>query len=127
MISACSAMAGAFAITSDKAKSMGNPFKAPQRRKALVFWLAVWLVLGLAVGLRLGLAVGLMDRLAAAAVTSRRYVVFLLCSRRHLPFRLGLFLDWAVTAGLMRYSGPAYQYRHRELQHWLRQHPPDLP
>jgi hypothetical protein len=48
--------------------------------------------------------------------------------RWHCPhniggFRLGLFLDWAVTAGLMHYSGLAYQYRHRELQHWLRQHP----
>ncbi|MER5411010.1 hypothetical protein [Streptomyces sp. NPDC002769] len=53
--------------------------------------------------------------------------MFLLCSRRRLPFRLGLFLDWTVTAGLMRYSGPAYQYRHRELQHWLRQHPQPPP
>ncbi|MCX5336866.1 NACHT domain-containing NTPase [Streptomyces sp. NBC_00140] len=203
MIGACAAVAGVFAITSDKPKSMGNPFKAPRRRKALVFWLVFWLavglglglavglavgfglglglglavglgfgltvglgagqapdenlgarsvmrsdallgltaglalglglglalglMLGLAVGLMLGLAVGLMYGLAATAVASRRYVVFLLCSRRHLPFRLGLFLDWAVTAGLLRNSGPAYQYRHRELQHWLRQHPSPPP
>ncbi|WP_329347246.1 NACHT domain-containing protein [Streptomyces sp. NBC_01261] len=66
---------------------------------------------------------GLMLGLTFGAQASRRYLVFLLRSRRRLPFRLALFLDWTVTAGLMRYSGPAYQYRHRELQHWLRQHP----
>ncbi|MES5825482.1 NACHT domain-containing protein [Streptomyces sp. RG80] len=91
--------------------------------------LAAGLTGGLAFGLALGLPLGLATALLSGAQASRRYAVFLLCSRRHLPFRLGLFLDWAVTAGLMRYSGPAYQYRHRELQHWLRQHPqpPDLP
>ncbi|NNN34427.1 NACHT domain-containing protein [Streptomyces sp. S3(2020)] len=84
-------------------------------------WFGPWL--GLVIGLWLACGLGI------GAEASRRYVVFLLCSRRRLPFRLGVFLDWAVTAGLMRYSGPAYQYRHRELQHWLRQHPqpPDLP
>ncbi|WP_105973694.1 NACHT domain-containing protein [Streptomyces geranii] len=81
------------------------------------------LTIGLAVGLAFGLASGLTVGLTVGAMASWRYSVFLLCSCRRLPFRLGLFLDWAVTAGLMRYSGPAYQYRHRELQHWLRQHP----
>lgn len=57
------------------------------------------------------------------AGAARRYGVFLLCSRGKLPFRLGVFLDWAVTAGLLRYSGPGYQFRHRELQQWLSQHP----
>ncbi|GGN45799.1 NACHT domain-containing protein [Streptomyces fuscichromogenes] len=84
---------------------------------------------GLATSLMFGLAGGLTFGLTCSAGASRRYVVFLFCSRRRLPFRLGRFLDWAVTAGLMRYSGPAYQYRHRELQHWLRRHPspPPLP
>ncbi|MGW2689592.1 hypothetical protein ACWC6I_41365, partial [Streptomyces sp. NPDC001414] len=81
------------------------------------------LATGLAIGLTFGLTFGLSAGLALTAQASRRYVVFLLCSRRRLPFRLGRFLDWAVTAGVMRYSGSAYQYRHRELQHWLRQHP----
>ncbi|MEU5324365.1 NACHT domain-containing protein [Streptomyces sp. NPDC021056] len=91
----------------------------------LTFGLATGLLVGLAFGLAFGLATGLV----IGAQAARRYAVFLLCSRRRLPFRLALFLDWAVTAGLMRYSGPAYQYRHRELQHWLRQHPqpPDQP
>ncbi|MER6248910.1 NACHT domain-containing protein [Streptomyces griseorubiginosus] len=55
--------------------------------------------------------------------TARRYTVFLLCSSRWLPFRLGRFLDWACTAGLMRHSGPAYQFRHNELQTWITAHP----
>lgn len=81
-------------------------------------WGADGLAAGLASGLPFGLALGLYT-----GGSSRRYTVFLLCAHRRLPFRLGRFLDWAVTAGLMRDSGPAYQYRHRELQHWLRQHP----
>ncbi|WP_329012044.1 hypothetical protein [Streptomyces sp. NBC_00690] len=78
------------------------------------------IVFGLTVGLMIGLVVG---------AASRRYLVFLLCLRGQLPFRLGRFLDWATDAGLLRYSGAAYQYRHRELQHWLRQHPnpPQMP
>ncbi|MGW1355512.1 NACHT domain-containing protein [Streptomyces sp. NPDC002409] len=78
------------------------------------------LVIGLAAGCTVGLAVGLASGFASAA---RRYTVFLLCSRGKLPFRLGVFLDWAVTAGLLRYNGPSYQFRHRELQQWLSQHP----
>ncbi|MFF4978284.1 NACHT domain-containing protein [Streptomyces sp. NPDC001083] len=88
-----------------------------------------WLLGGSTMGTVFGFAGGLAVGLGVGARAARRYAVFLLCSRRRLPFRLGLFLDWAVTAGLMRYSGPAYQYRHREFQHWLRQHshPPSAP
>ncbi|MGW2827379.1 NACHT domain-containing protein [Streptomyces sp. NPDC001443] len=74
---------------------------------------------GLACALSAGLAFGLTRGLSAA----RRYTVFLLCSRRRLPFRLARFLDWAASAGLLRYSGPSYQYRHRELQQWLARQP----
>ncbi|MCM2388112.1 hypothetical protein [Streptomyces albipurpureus] len=82
------------------------------------------LLAGIAFGLTVGLLVGLM-----VGAASRRYLVFLLCLRGQLPFRLGRFLDWATDAGLLRYSGAAYQYRHREFQHWLRQHPnpPQMP
>lgn len=95
----------------------------------IIIGLALGIAYGLPVGVVVSVAVGLTFGMALVAQASRRYAVFLLCSRHRLPFRLGLFLDWAVSAGLMRYSGPAYQYRHRELQHWLRQHPqpPDLP
>jgi hypothetical protein len=72
---------------------------------------------GLAFGLALGLAFGL--RMAGA---SRRYVVFLCCASGQLPWRLGAFLHWAYGAGLLRISGRAYQFRHRELQYWLASH-----
>lgn len=79
------------------------------------------LLVGLASGLALGLAAGL------GASASRRYTVFLLCSRGRLPMRLGRFLDWATQADLLRLSGPAYQFRHRELQQWLEHNPTPPP
>ncbi|MFE9859219.1 hypothetical protein [Streptomyces sp. NPDC005780] len=93
----------------------------------LVGMLADGLTFEPAIGLAYGLAVGLTGGLAAAP--ARRYAVFLLCSRGRLPFRLVVFLDWACEAGLLRYAGPAYQFRHRELQQWLttRPHPVDPP
>lgn len=36
-----------------------------------------------------------------------------------LPRRFTRFLDWAYEAGLLRLSGIAVQFRHRELQDWL--------
>jgi hypothetical protein len=52
-----------------------------------------------------------------------RYLAFLLSFRRFqgtfLPFRLGRFLAWCHRAGLVRVSGAAYQFRHRELQDLL--------
>ncbi|MDT3399298.1 NACHT domain-containing protein [Streptomyces sp. B1866] len=74
---------------------------------------------GLAVGLGLGLY-GMFDQSGGAA--ARRYMVFLVCTR-DLPWRLGAFLHWAYGAGLLRVSGTAYQFRHRELQDWLAAHP----
>ncbi|GAB7109696.1 hypothetical protein JCM4814A_80110 [Streptomyces phaeofaciens JCM 4814] len=91
------------------------------------------LTVGLPAGLAAGLLAGLVARLGsglAAVVASPnpssaawRYMVFLLCARGRVPFRLARFLDWSCDAGLMRYSGPAYQFRHRELQLWLAAHP----
>ncbi|MEU1577418.1 hypothetical protein ABZ519_41005 [Streptomyces collinus] len=40
-----------------------------------------------------------------------------------MPWRLGAFLHWAYEAGLLRISGVVYQFRHRELQDWLTDHP----
>ncbi|MFE3558545.1 hypothetical protein ACFXKW_27345 [Streptomyces sp. NPDC059193] len=74
-----------------------------------------------------GLAVGLMVGIGFGAPSGRRYLVFVLCSRGKLPWRLRAFLDWACTAGLLRYSGAAYQFRHRELQQWLGRHPGTPP
>ncbi|KOY53468.1 hypothetical protein ADK59_35485 [Streptomyces sp. XY332] len=49
----------------------------------------------------------------------RRHLVFLLCHRGRLPRRLGRFLRWSHDVGLLRTSGGAYQFRHREFQQWL--------
>ncbi|WP_328663211.1 NACHT domain-containing protein [Streptomyces sp. NBC_00328] len=92
---------------------------------ALTLGLASGLASGLMAGLTLGLSSGLMAGLACGLTSGvvRRYAVFLLCSRGQLPFRLVVFLDWACEAGLLRYAGPAYQFRHRELQQWLTTRP----
>ncbi|WP_421111445.1 NACHT domain-containing protein [Streptomyces sp. NEAU-S77] len=59
-----------------------------------------------------------------------RYIVLLLCTRRgaiRLPWRLGRFLYWAETVGLVRVAGPAYQFRHQEFQHWVAVNPQNCP
>ncbi|WP_411080940.1 NACHT domain-containing protein [Streptomyces sp. cmx-18-6] len=86
---------------------------------SMVFW-AQNAIFAIVVGSLTAVLAGLMNGFAPAA---RRYLVFLLCSRGKLPFRLVVFLDWAVGAGLLRYNGPSYQFRHRELQQWLAQNP----
>ncbi|MET7326751.1 NACHT domain-containing protein [Nonomuraea sp. NPDC005650] len=59
---------------------------------------------------------------------SRLYLGLLLSVRGRLPWRLGRFLDRCYDAGLLRISGIAYQFRHRELQDYLAAHPvPSLP
>ncbi|MEV5842213.1 NACHT domain-containing protein [Streptomyces sp. NPDC051985] len=81
---------------------------------------------GFVYGLCGGLLAGFASAFAAGATGGRvglRYLAFLLCSVGRLPLRLGLFMDWAYDAGLMRLSGSAYQFRHRELQRWLADHP----
>ncbi|MGW8776636.1 hypothetical protein ACWGNM_01015 [Streptomyces sp. NPDC055796] len=48
-----------------------------------------------------------------------RYCAFLLCVRGRLPWRLGRFLEHCLQCGLLRRAGPAWQFRHRELQEHL--------
>lgn len=90
--------------------------------------LGAWV--GIGAGFEYGALSGSLCALATALVfgsmfgsTARQYGVFLLFSLRRLPLRLGRFLDWACTAGLLRHSGPAYQFRHAELQAWIAAHP----
>jgi hypothetical protein len=54
-----------------------------------------------------------------------RHHVGLLTAAAHdlLPWRAGRFLDWAAAIGLLRLSGAAYQFRHRELFEWLLRDP----
>lgn len=50
-----------------------------------------------------------------------RYLVAtrILANRNQLPVRPAIFLDWAHNVGLMRLSGIAVQFRHRDLQDHL--------
>ncbi|MFJ4932092.1 NACHT domain-containing protein [Streptomyces sp. NPDC088736] len=97
----------------------------------LILWLSGWLMDRLVWGFSRGLASKLAFMLVFGMViglywrsgAGRRYLVFLLCIRGRLPWRLGTFLNWAYEAGLLRISGVAYQFRHRELQDWLTAHP----
>jgi hypothetical protein len=79
----------------------------------LTGWLGTTLVAGLSFGLVLGFVV------AGGAWTRYHVAVALMAARRQGPLQLGAFLDWAVGAGLLRVSGNAYQFRHRQLQDWL--------
>ncbi|MEU1536402.1 hypothetical protein, partial [Streptomyces fagopyri] len=109
----------------------------------IVCGLTLSVILGPAYAITGGLTAGLIAGLVAyqggggrrrrggtplrGAGAARRYTVFLLCARGSVPFRLANFLDWGCEAGLMRYSGTAYQFRHRELQLWLSDHPEPTP
>ncbi|MGH3799506.1 MAG: hypothetical protein ACRDTD_05095 [Pseudonocardiaceae bacterium] len=99
--------------------------------------LAIWLAIGPMGGLAVGLAVGLnsgpevelpfavvafvIGLIFAANSPWPRYLfaVMLLARRGDLPRRPAVFLDWAYQAGMMRLSGIAVQFRHREFQTWL--------
>ncbi|MFI6645414.1 NACHT domain-containing protein [Streptomyces sp. NPDC050504] len=89
----------------------------------LAVGLALGLAGGLAFGLPLGLAFGLIPGLIVGLRSARRYVVFLWCARKVLPFHLTTLLAYGYRAGLLRRSGNAYQFRHRELQQWLAAQP----
>lgn len=96
---------------------------------SLVTWLAFGLVLGVAAwragwgvfGLAAGLALGLIAVLANGLTPWIRYLIGCSLARRQslLPRHVGRFLDWAYQANLLRMSGTAIQFRHRELQAWL--------
>jgi Sec-independent protein secretion pathway component TatC len=84
-------------------------------------WLG--LILGLSLALSLGSSFGFL-----AGLADMRYTALLLGTRRPgdhwLPWRLRRFLHWCYAdAGLLRVAGAAYQFRHRELQDYLAQHP----
>lgn len=97
------------------------------------FMLAIWFP-GLLEGLSIGTAVtagaifGMSMVASWSMPLSRRYLGLLLSTRGRLPWRLGRFLHRCYGAGLLRISGVAYQFRHRELQDYLAAHPmPSFP
>ncbi|EME51173.1 hypothetical protein H074_37048 [Amycolatopsis decaplanina DSM 44594] len=64
-----------------------------------------------------------MIALCAIVATSPwpRHIAGLITYRRRklLPWRFGRFLDWAYAAGILRLTGTAVQFRHRDLQRHL--------
>ncbi len=67
-------------------------------------------------------AIGLLPLLASLMLTPwMRYcaAILLTASRGKLPWHPARFLDWALDAGLLRMSGSAVQFRHREFQRHL--------
>jgi hypothetical protein len=102
----------------------------------LAFGLASGLTVGLAVGLRFGFAGGSAGGSAAGfaaglafglmwATASIRFLCasVLLSRRGAFPPRPVPFLRWAHSAGLLRITGGAYQFRHDTYREWLTQHP----
>ena len=81
---------------------------------------------GLAFGLAGGLGVGLTLGFGAIGM---RYLCGLGVAgvQGALPFRLVRYLRWAESAGILRRSGPAYQFRHLTLRDHLRAQHQDIP
>jgi hypothetical protein len=91
------------------------------------FWTGFWSVSGLSalVGITVAFVFGLSFWVAgvggrgSSAWTRYHIAVVINWMRGRAPLRFGAFLDWAHDAGLLRVSGVAYQFRHRQLQEWL--------
>jgi hypothetical protein len=80
--------------------------------------LGIGIGLGLAVGIAVGLPIGIFT--ASGSPWPRYAIACLLLTRQGLlPRRPAVLLDWAYDAGLVRLSGIAVQFRHREFQDWL--------
>jgi hypothetical protein len=98
-------------------------------RYGLMVVLIVGLALGFGAGFAYGPAVGLAASLTGGLAFGLGYGADT-WARYHMgvivgaisgsgPMSFGTFLDWAQQAGLLRLSGIAYQFRHRQLQDWL--------
>ncbi|MFI0758050.1 NACHT domain-containing protein [Streptomyces anulatus] len=79
----------------------------------------------LEVSLGVGLVIGgfIFSIPVAGGPASLRYFAFILHVYRKLPWRLGRFLDACYELGILRVSGTAWQFRHRELQDHLATRP----
>jgi hypothetical protein len=77
--------------------------------------------IGLAIALAYGFTVALGFGLSwiGAGVWVRYHIAVVITAiHRSGPLSFGTSLDWAYQAGLLRLSGTAYQFRHRQLQDW---------
>lgn len=76
---------------------------------------------GIALAVYLAITFGVTFGVVFGANYWTRYNVgaIIAAKRQQGPPQFGAFLDWALQAGLLRISGVAYQFRHRQLQDWL--------
>jgi hypothetical protein len=111
-------------ITGDVGYTLATVFVSAFVVAAVFDGIGLWVGYGyqaelayLAGGLLIGGAVGIVLRPSACV----RYLLAVTVNRvkGNGPLRFGGFLDWAHDAGLLRISGVAYQFRHRQLQDWL--------
>lgn len=86
---------------------------------AVLLVLPAMLISDPVVGLAFGVICGAWALNNAAAGLRYLIAVAIVSARGQLPRRLGVFLDWAHQAGVLRLSGIACQFRHVELQRWL--------
>ncbi len=109
--------------------------RATALRTGLTTALATGLVVGISVGaaegyplsllfgvfsaLAVGAIAGLTTGLASTSWAPYAAATSLLALRRHTPWHLQEFLADAHRRGVLRQSGTAYQFRHRELQRHL--------
>jgi hypothetical protein len=86
-------------------------------------YLFLVLVTGLSLAMReaSGIAVVVATCVVTASSPWPRYLLALRAYHREglLPWRLGHFLDWAHAAGILRLTGTAVQFRHRDLRRHL--------
>lgn len=90
----------------------------------VAFWLQGTTTSALATGLTIGVLVTVSIALGVGLhQPSGRYLVTVpvLCARQQIPLRLLSFLDDAHRLGILRQTGPVYQFRHAKLQDRLAQ------
>lgn len=95
-------------------------FMATSGGTAVLFVLGVVPVAGTPILMIIG--IGMLAGVAVVTLSPwPRYVAacVLLSWRGRMPLRPSAFLDWAYEAGLLRLSGIAVQFRHRDFQDWL--------
>jgi hypothetical protein len=91
---------------------------------SIITGITVGAFLGVVAGVSFGFLLGITYLLIVEADTWTRYhcAVIIIAARQRGPLRFGAFLEWAQKVGILRVTGIAYQFRHRQLQDWLASH-----
>jgi len=124
VVAATSATLAALAVTLGALAVIGPSLLASHHRFPISAGLSAVALEFLSIWLQFGVVCLAAAIIYLSATAWGRYVtaavVAAVTPRSRLPVRLGRFLDWACAAGLLRQSGAVYQFRHQELQEWLR-------